>query len=121
MDQKNKDKLADILWYLKGQIDLSKSNFDTTLPFDQSHINALNKAMNQEPRQIIIDRSVAEKYWIESVIVDFDYLDQLTTKGGSVYLVGEGKVNSAAFVANYQYRRLKRMLETNQIIEVKKK
>lgn len=51
MKKETKDKLADIVWYIKGQLHQEKlSDNYTGTPFDEGHILALEEAMNQNLR-----------------------------------------------------------------------
>lgn len=121
MTEEDKDKLADIAWFIKGQIDLKEKGQAYSIPFDESHALALTRAINNSPRMILIDKSIAEKYWIQAFVKDFDNLMRIVRDRGSVFLADDFTVRSAAFVSNYQYRRLNDLFSRNKLIELKKK
>lgn len=125
MEQKTKDKLADILWYIKGQIDLRKMEQDYFGPFDESHLEALREAMSIKPKIAIVDEKIASKYWIQGFVADFEQLKEISLRKGSVYevssLIGHSCIRPAAFLCNYQYARLESMFKSNKIIELIKK
>lgn len=125
MDQKHKDKIADILWYIKGQIDLKRMEQDYSGPFDDSHLDVLLEAMNTSPKIVIVDEHIASRYWIQGFVKDFEHLKDIAIRKGSVYVVSGiircSYIKSAAFVCNYQYARLERMFKENKLIELKKK